>query len=83
MERFNGFSDLGYVDHLRPSHCFRQRAVPTLNDYNIAFEFWFISSLTYFMSSLGGLVTGPLCDQLGVRLLAAAALLFGTVESLV
>ena len=56
---------------------------PSENENNIALKVSFISSLNYAVSSLCCLLTGPLCDLLGVRLLAVAALLFGTVGSLV
>ena len=54
---------------------------PKENKNNIALKVLFISSLK--VSRLCCLLTGPLCDLLGVRVLAVAAPLFGTVGSLV
>lgn len=50
---------------------------PNAPDAHLALKLSFISSLNYAVSSVCGLVTGPICDLVGVRLLAAAALLFG------
>ena len=50
---------------------------PNAHDTHLALKLSFISSLNYAVSSVCGLVTGPICDLVGVRLLAAAALLFG------
>ena len=50
---------------------------PNAHDAHLALKLSFISSLNYAVSSVCGLVTGPICDLVGVRLLAAAALLFG------
>ena len=58
-------------------------SAPNANDAHLALKLSLINTLNYAVSSLCGLVTGPLCDLLGVRLLAAAALLFATAGSFV